>query len=322
MAGCVEMLRRSIQIVALVAAAAALKAQGVGLTAPISGVVFDPRTHCIRVLTGYPGASILGRALADGIDTAEMAPDGTAALAVKDGRVWVLSGLNDGMLRWTALEVESGGIGAMTWSRDSSAAAIHLAAAHTVVLVNRPASAPALAAVDVSEAGAVRSMAVAGGGRLAAVGGENGLFVLRAGGQPMRVAGVEGPVTAVGLARGDRDVFAAEGARIVEVRDFESSAEAAAFAGLKEGSRAVGLALSPDGKLLLAADAACRCVAVYEVAARGAREPVALEIEPAFLKPLAGGRHFLLNAPLGDAPFWLLTAGDAPAAFFVSGGAE
>lgn len=306
----------------LLAAASALSAQTVGLTAPVSGVVFDARTHSIRTLTGYPGASMLGGTVAGGIDYAEISPDGGLALVVKEGGLHLVAGLKDGALRWNRLAVEGADIDLMAWSRDSLAAAIYSSSARMLAVASN-LSAPSmdLQFLDVTGLEKVRAVAVSGNGRLAVAVAEGGVYLMRNGAPPLLAAPMDNAL-AVQMARGDRDVFVINGRHIVKVQDIAGNAEPIPFITLDAGSRASALGLTPDDRLLLAADPACRCVPVFDIPARQTLDTVALEIEPAFLKPLAGGRQFLLNAPSTREPLWLLSTGDVPAAYFVSGGVE
>src|SRR5712692_10237529 len=70
---------------------------------PGSGVVFDPEAQNIRLVTGVPGASLLGNTLSGQIDRAEIAPNGKIALAVKAGQLYAISGLSGANPAWTRI---------------------------------------------------------------------------------------------------------------------------------------------------------------------------------------------------------------------------
>ena len=57
------------------------------LRGPVSRVVFDQNARALRPMLGVPGAAYLAAPLVSGIDAASVSPDGSAALAVQEGRL-------------------------------------------------------------------------------------------------------------------------------------------------------------------------------------------------------------------------------------------
>ena len=82
---------------------------GTALSGPVSGFVFDQGAHALRPVLGMPGASYLGAPVLDGLEAAGVSPDGSAALAVKEGALLLVAGLRSAEASAAALEGAIGG---------------------------------------------------------------------------------------------------------------------------------------------------------------------------------------------------------------------
>src|SRR6266542_443442 len=78
--------------IAAVAVSATMCGQ-VPVTAPVSGFIFNESRRSIQPIMGLPGASYLRAGVATEIDLAQVAPDGSFALAARNGQAYVIQGL-------------------------------------------------------------------------------------------------------------------------------------------------------------------------------------------------------------------------------------
>src|SRR5262245_9826140 len=83
---------------------------------PVSGIVFDQKSHSLRPMIGVPGASYLGSPLLEGLDAAAVSPDGTLALAVSEGRLLLVSGLPDAASAGAPVDGAVSGADRLAWS--------------------------------------------------------------------------------------------------------------------------------------------------------------------------------------------------------------
>jgi hypothetical protein len=319
------------------AAALGFAADSVSLVGPVSGVVFDSRSQSLRQVTGAPGSSLLGATLANHLEMAEVAPNGNVAIAVQSGQLFAIAGLNSANPAWVPL-ASMQSIDSIVWSQDSSAAALYSSVARSVVVVSSIANGGAQQtslSVD-SLVGRVTALAVESGGNAVVAGVEGGLYLIASQGVPTLLAPILRPATIYLLK--DTDLVTADGVslQVLEIQNYHSAATMLPLANLSSGSsrfdrskgrsntsQSIALAASSDGKSLFVGEGACRCISVYDFTTGNLLNQISVEIEPNFLKPLSNGRLFQLNSP-GDSstPFWMLSAGDAPSVYFVSGGAQ
>jgi hypothetical protein len=316
-------------VAAIVAAhcclAPAMRADSFSVGGPVSAVVFDSRTQSIRLVTGVPGASLLGATLADQVDAAEIAPDGNAALALRGGQWYTVTGLSGASPAWTPLSPAPQSVDRIVWNADSSAAAVYSSATRSLTVVSN--SFQISIGLD-SLPGELTALALERSGSSAIVGiagDAGGLYLVTPQASPSLLARLNRP-SAVYLIQ-DKDLLAADAdtLQVFEIRDYHGAVEWLPFANLPAGaSKPVGLAMSTDGQFVFAADQACRCVPLYQFSTHTALDPLALDTDPAFLKPISLGRQFLMNSPAdGNTPFWILSAGgDSPSIYFVSGGVQ
>ena len=332
---------KQIKILAILfSALLASGAETVTVSGPVSAVIFDARSQSIRVITGVPGAAMLGAKLADQIRQAEIAPDGNTALAVgspatpdqrslrranEGASLYAILGLMGANPAWVPLPFASRTVDRMAWNSTSSAAAAYSAASRTVLLITNisPAGATETAISVASLQGELTALAVDGAGdaAIAALSGNaGGVYLLMPNHPPALLAPVAQP-SSIYLHQ-DQDLFITDAAslQIFEVLNYRGVARLAPFAPLPQGaSLPVGLAMSPDNQFVFAADQACRCLATYQFSTGTLLSQTPLQDRPAFLKPASSGRQFVLNSPIpNDTPFWILSAGATPLVYFVS----
>ena len=300
---------------------AAFAADSSSLSGPVSGAVFDGRSQSVRLVTGYPGASLLADTLISQIDSAEIAPNGGSALIAKGGQLYAVWGLRGTNPVWTPLFSTSQGIDRIVWNRDSSAAAVYSAAASSVTLITNISSAGASQLTMGAPAGiSALALPQSATSVIAAVAG--GIYSLTAQGPPALLAPATQPV-ALSLIHQDQDLLLLDASmlQISEIVDYQGADQLVPFATLPAGATSpVAVAASSDGRTVFVADAACNCVSTWDFATQALLNQVSVDNAPAFLKPLNNGRQFVLNAP-GDSttPFWILDTATA-SVYFVSGG--
>jgi hypothetical protein len=300
-----------------------LTAQEARLSGPVSGFVFDSASHSVRPIVGLPGAAYLGDPLLGGLEWASVAPNGEVALAVKDGRWFAIRGLG-ATAAWADIEADWPAPERVAWSSDGAAAALSTPEGGLRILRYLLDGPVAASAVDLP--GPVAALALEGSGECAAAAvtaaGEGGLY-LACPGAPARLLAAISEPAAVVLARGGRDLFAADRAgRILEIMDFRGAARVMPFAEMPGSAwDPVGLAVSADQRLLFVAHRAQRRVDAFDLESRTLAAQIGVEGEPALLEPLAVRSVFLLRSA-GDAgePLLVLDAGREPAVFFVPAG--
>ena len=93
-----------------------------GVNGPVTGFIFDAHAGAIRPMLGIPGAAYLGNATVNGLAAAAVSPDGSAALAVKNGKLFVYNGLRTTTPAVSAVGGAIANPGYFAWADDNSAA--------------------------------------------------------------------------------------------------------------------------------------------------------------------------------------------------------
>jgi len=319
-----------ILIASLLITACGDAADSFSVGTPVFGAVFDARSQSIRRIIGVPGASSLADTLINQVDVAEIAPNGTTALALQGGQLYAISALQSSTPIFTAINPMPATIDRIVWNRGSSAAAIYSAASSSLtVLTNFSNTGADQTTIALSSlTGTMTALALDDSGSFVIVaysGSAAGVYLVSAANPPALLALLANP-TSVALIHHDRDVLVSDSqtVQIFEVRDIHGSQTLAPFANLPVGAtNPVGLSASPDGRLIFVADQTCLCVGVYQYSTRLLINQLAVGAPPAFLKPLPKSPLFLVNAPSDNATaFWMLNASETPGTFFVSGGSQ
>lgn len=286
-------MRRHI-FVGILTACACAAADG-SLDGP-GGFVFDAASRSIRNMYGVPGSAYLGTAVAESVSSAAVAPNGRAALYVKDGSL---------VLQTRAAVVLAEGLSdaRIAWSADSSAVAVADASGALRIW-----KADGSAARVISDAPAgIADLALDGDRVIAAVAG--GIYLLESGKSVRILAQTEGisDVAVYGA-----DVFYADRGRgeVRVLRNYAHGGEPALIAKL-EGVVGVGVA---KNIIVMASASQKKAIGLRN----GSNEPlfdIDLEFEPSCVEAFGDGA-WLLNA--GQAgPLQVLVADANPAVYFI-----
>ena len=295
--------------------AVALAQDATRLSGPVTGIIFDAKSHALRPMVGVPGASYLGDALVSGLDAAAVSPDGSRALAVADGRLSLITGLREGAAQSAVLDGAIPAVDRIAWSPDGAFAGVYCSSAGSAQLIREAAGNPAPgAAADVPFP--VNALAVGMNGELIA-GADGGVYLLSPGAAPRLLA----PMTSVvALAVRGTSLYAADtgAGQVWLIENYAGGASASIF--LDSIDAPVGIAISADGRRLLAASRKAKTVAVLDTASHAPLRSLNLDIAPAELTGFGGRDVWLLNNSSGADPIYIATGGDEPAAWFVPAG--
>ncbi|MBI3279973.1 MAG: hypothetical protein HYZ57_09050 [Acidobacteria bacterium] len=297
-------MRRVILLSAVLILTPALHGEAT-LEGPVSGVVYEKATKSLRPVTGVPGAAYLGGAIAGELDFAVAAPSGRIALAVREGRLYLVRpGAEPAIV---PAEPEVSAVERIAWSRDSSAAA--------VVAGGRVLAWKESGIEDLGEAaGNVTALAATQEFVLAAVANE-GIYLYDQGSVRLVARAAE----VAGLAAAQSDLLFADSARgeLVLVRDFAGAAAPSLVAAIADPA---GVAFSSDAQVAMVAAREARTVRGFSLASGEETFALALEFTPLGLQPLTSGLFVLATA---EPPLQVMRIGPEPAVYFVpAGGAE
>jgi hypothetical protein len=291
------------------------------VSGPVSGFVFDQTARTLRPVVGVPGAAYLGPAALEGLEAAAVSPDGSAALAVREGRLYLITGLN-AVQAAAAVDGSIQGADRIVWAADGGSAAVYSSVSgRAQVLRNLPKSPEAGSAIDLSVLpGAVTALAVAGDAVLAGVAAADaGGIYLTAPDSPARLLAAAARPSGIAVS-GDGLYFVdQERGQVWEVRRFATDATPLLFADALASP--VGLQLS--GNRLFVANAGDSTLEVFDVAARASAGRLQLDAAPAMLEAFGSRSVWLLNASAGEQdPLYILSGGENPAVYFVPAGRE
>jgi hypothetical protein len=289
-------------------ACAGLAAAGGTLNGPVSAIVYDNATRSVRPALGVPGSAWVAEALADGIDAAAFAPDGSVGLFAKDGGLHLMRRSADGA--WTSNRVADGASAAalIVWSGDSSIAAVVENGAAALWRADG-----SVAARIAGIPGPVTAAAVAGDSLIAAVAAE-GIYLLTGGSEAKLLARADNPVC---VAVAANDVYFADRGRneVWALRDYRQGGEPRLVANIEQP---VGVAVAND--VIVIAGASARKVIALRA---GSGEPsfeLPLDFEPTGVERF-GSAGWLLNAGQ-PGPLQVLASGPEPAVYFIPRGQE
>jgi hypothetical protein len=276
------------------------------VTGPVTGFIFDAQANAIRPMLGIPGAAYIGAPVVTSVTAAAVAPDGSAALAVRGGALVWYTGLRSGAAAGAVVDGAIGGVDRFAWAPDAGAAAIYSSKGKQAQVVRNGVAG---AAIDLSGLpGPVTALAF--DGQRIILGAAGGIFQ-----SAQRIAAAGSP-SAIALAGADLYFADAQSQEIWQVEGYAGQAAAVLFAKDTGLRSPVGLQLSADGQRLLAAGS--REVAIYDVASRTALGRLPLDCEAAGLERFGDASVWLLNGG-GHGPLYVLSdrGAEGPAIYFV-----
>ncbi len=217
----------------------------------------------------------------------------------------------------------------MSWSDDSSAAAVYCRAGGSLQLFAQLQSQPLQAReIDLSAGGGrVAAMAVARGGvSVAAAFDEGGIWTF-APGEPPRFLSASRASAVLAFSPAGDSLFAADrdSCAVLQVRNIATAAESDVFAVLSAPACSpTGIAFAARGTRLLLADSAARAVRTFELRDRAPAGEVPFDIVPTTLQPLTSGSVFLVrSAGSPGEPFFVFNAAQSSLYFVpAAGGAK
>lgn len=280
---------------------------------PVAGFVFDGNVNAVRPMLGLPGAAYLGSPVVEGLEAAGIAPDGSRALAVREGRLYLITGLKTGEAAAKAVEGAVEGADLFAWAADGSAAVAYASRTRQAQIIREAAAGEAL---DLSALpGTVVSLALSASGKLIAgvVGEESGGVYLAADARLLAAAGYPAAMVAAG-----QDLFFADRDRdqICQVLKFEEQPAAVVFAA--GVSAPVGVQVY-GGQVFAAGSGG---LDIFDLASRASAAHIGLEFAPTGLASFGERALWLMNAPKDGEPLYVLSAAGAPAVYFVPAGRE
>jgi hypothetical protein len=303
--------------------ASSLCAQEFSLGALISGLVFDSGQRAVRPFLGIPGGGYLGEAVLSGLDQAWPAPDATAAVVVRDSRVFLVRGLRDPEPVWWPVEEAEPPILA-AWNSASTGVAVYSRASGRLSLVAGHEAGPSIERwPDAAGEAPITSLVVTRDGRRVFFTRESeqsaDLFVASAGSPARPVAALGGAAYPV-LANEDRDLIIAyrSGGAVSLIKDAAGAAENVSLTvETGDSPEIIGAACSPDGKRLFLAGRNSRTVQVFNLNDGSQEAVLELDSSPSRVVRLSPGSLYLLNAPGNGEPLLVLNVGSHPGVYFV-----
>lgn len=272
---------------------------------PFLGLLVDQQSRSIRSLHGTSDSGLADATAVRSFDYAAAAPDGRAALVVSEGKLFLVRRLDGARPVWREFSAESSAISRATWSENATALALLSEDGSKLELLknipNDPKSAGNVDLTSVAER--VVSLAVDKEARyafLATQGESSGtLYLLEPGKQPQMIMPLDRPGAL--LLAGD-SLFLLDRGRneVVSLKNWQQNPAvttvASAGAGLADP---VGIALSPDSKILYVANRGSQQLLAVDVATSSVKEALDLDFVPTRLERLGTGSLFLLE---GGAP--------------------
>lgn len=288
-------------IISFLLAGLALQAQEGRIDGPVAAVFFDDASGSVRAINGVPGAGYFSGALAGGLDSAAVAPDGRVALLSAGQRVVsfdVATGVTE--------VVAEGGASQMVWSAGSDMAAF----VHDGALVLWKRSGNVLRELGAAPE-AVSRLAVDGSSESVFVAAENGITRYHEGEAPFVLT--PAAVAGLALAADGKTLYAVDRAehQVLEI----DAVNGGASVFTRDAADPVGVALARDGNVLVA-DAETKTVRLYSRAARNMLSAIELTFSPARLEAIGEG-VYMLNQRSQREALEVVALQPAFAAYFV-----
>jgi hypothetical protein len=297
---------------------------------PMSGAVFNSPDHSIRRILGFAGAAYLSDPVLDGLDAAFIAPDGARALAIRDGKLLLASGLRNQFASVVDTGASSICADLVAWSDDSSAAAVYCRSTSTIQLLTglQSETQPDTRQLDTTfAAGRLNAIALAPKGSSVAAAFEPGGIWLLAPMEAPRLLADSASPTALAFTPAGDSVFAADrdACLVLQVTDVATMPGASIFASIPAPvCRPSGISFAANGSRLWVADSEARRMRAYDLRDRALSSEIPLDISPSTLQPLISGSLFLLKpSDSPGEPFYVFNAAQGSIYFVpAAGGAK
>jgi hypothetical protein len=276
---------------------------GQPLSGTVEGFTFDRPTGSIRPILGRPGSAYLGPAEVAGLTFASVAPGQRHSLAVRDGKLILVSGLGHADRREAELPTLEGVPDGAAWSRDGRTAVLYSREEGWLQVVRGLPQEPV--AGERLERGGIRQVVTDGESILALR--EGGLERMAFDGAALAAPVFDEPVAiAVGRERGL--VYAANRAGEICEIDFDAQ-RIGRYAETAHPVRDLHLVEARDGRPLLAVLHADR-LAVWDPQTWEAVQSSALDFAADSLLPL-GATSIALGGRREDGePLWVADSGE------------
>lgn len=293
---------------------ALLAADTAAVNGPVMGLIYDSTDRTVRPVFGIPGAAFAGDPLVSDGDAAWMAPDASAALVLRAGRLEIHSGLGSLRGSFTVLDGTIQDIHTAVWAPDASAVALYSAKTAQIQTIGNISQAP-VAAAPIGVPDPVTALAFDGNTVLIASPG--GIYALSATAAPERLASSPQPA-AIALAGPDLYFADSELKQIWEVKNYAAQPAPVLFAA-DTSPAPVGLQVSSDASRLYIAGSGTQKLAVYDVSSRTLVRTLDLPFAPTTLERLSRFALALDSAGPDGAPLHVLSDGTpaGPSVYFV-----
>src|SRR5581483_1276764 len=294
-----SMIAKRLVFILCACAAASWADNNATVNGPVAGYVFDSQARVIRPMLGIPGAAYMSSPVVSNVETASVAPDGSAAIATRGGQVLVYTGL--GTTTPASVRV-TGSIAApdrFAWAAGGSSAAIYSSQSRLAQILNGLQQTPsATAPIDLAGlSGNVTAFAFDGRQILVALSSAEagGIYSVTAQDAPKRLASSGSP-SAIALAGADLYFSDNQSQQIWHVQNYVAHPAAMLFAADSNIASPVGLQVSTDSTRLYVANADNRKLTAYDLASRTPVETLTLDFAPAQLDRFGSSSVLLLNS--------------------------
>jgi len=286
---------------------------GATIQGPELGYVFDSAKGELRPILGIPGAAVLGKPLALGVELRNVAvsplQDYVLALGSEHNQAMVFT-MSHSPLTPVMVEGADRGAGQIVISARGQAAALYYKDASRIEVVTGLPAAPKVSSELYLTAGQnLTAIAVGDDGRTVLAAAGDRVFEAATGGE-VPVLKDLGHVTAITIPAAGTALVADSGRnQIVRVRGIGTGIESDVIAGPKEGiSMPVAVAVSLDGSRAFVANAKSGKVSTIDLKTEAAIISTACACTPTGLDRLAGNEVFRLTE-VTSRPIWVLDAG-------------
>lgn len=313
---------RTTLLVAVTLSSGLLAGQGLPLSGPVEGFVFDAPTHGFRAIAGTLGAASLGPSLSVAFEFGATAPGRNYAVAYKAGECSLVTGL-DGATSALAISNSCLLPDGTAWSGDGTVAVVYSQSGNWFQIVpGLPSQPNPTAPIPLTNLGGTLAAAAAdlNGGRifLAVTGASSGVYQVQA--DQSLVLILPMPRPAALAVSNDRQILYALDAstnQIYELNLADMTSQSWAAAGL---TNPVSLRPARDGQgreVVYVAGGADQALIAYDSVTHAAVASTALDFAPLTMEALAPHSFLLRPRALPDDPLWSFTDAIAPVAYFI-----